>query len=579
MIFLLVELHALPRVVVLTKNSLRPLARLLDSVTRSEPLVQRIDLHICCDVPLHDDIYATEVQTYVKQVRWKRGMYSFAIAPRPRGLATQWLHCANGTNAYERFVIIEDNIEISKYALSWIDSAYTAYANDSSVIGFSLQRQTNCFHSDCSDRNLSIPWTVREYKYLLIGTWGFAPVPAKWTEFVRWYDRMAANQSYVPFVDNLVPSRWYQTAKETKREQSMWSMWIIDYSNRYKMYIVYYNHPTSLSLAAHWIERGEHLKEPNQKRDFNLLDYSIEPIDRTTTPVINWNGKIVAPSLDQQTTTIVNTVGEIASRGTIPLLTFVDGGFRNMSRHFFCNLHNVAPELFSSIVVAVGDAATYSDMLLLRNQFGRFTVLPFAYATTNLSQLLFGTRPYFELMLARTRLVASIAARLVPFFLFECDVTVRENFVNVFAEKAVTTNADLVGIQDNMNEKRKYPNAGFIYMRNTSSVALIWLKVAVEFQRQLDITPPDKMRHMTHDQAILRDFLNSNPPVATVSILDTNQYISGQALDDPTKTKIIAGARVVLLNYAIGVEAKRVRALRHNLWFYNETVGQCLKII
>lgn len=66
--------------------------------------------------------------------------------------------------------------------------------------------------------------------------------------------------------------------------------------------------------------------------------------------------------------------------------------------------------------------------------------------------------------------------------------------------------------------------------------------------------------------------------VAFVSILDTDRYISSQALDDPTKTKIIADARVVLLNYAIGVEAKRERALRHNLWFYNETVGQCMKL-
>lgn len=579
-LLLVVCADALPSVTVLTKNRPRSLARVVESVRDSEPRDAPIDLHICCDVPDYYERAAEDVRTYIANLRWTRGTYTYEIANTPQRLTKQWLGCA----VAERAAILEDDIEIAPYALRWLEDAYSAYAADDEVAGFSLQRQTNCFHDACAQRTLAIPWTVREYKYVLVGTWGFAPVARHWHAFRAWYREHAShNESYVPNVDRILPSTWYRTFLATGRAHTMWSIWFMDYCNKQRLYTVYYRHPLPQTLAAHWGERGEHFDGRSPRRDFPLLPYDPTPVHRPalpelTTPRIWWDGRgIEHPSIATQTATIVAATQYVAATsGQTPLLTFVNDGFRNMTRHFFCNLDSTAPELLASLIVVVGDAESYDDLLRLRA--GRsYAVHPLLLPQTR-GTLLFGTRDYVYLLLVRTRLIAAIADRRVPLLMFECDAAVRENFELSFRTAAATSGADLVGIQDDTRDKGRQPNGGFMLMTNRTAVASMWRKVVGRFEREFASIPLNDTKRMKalNDQIILRQVLNEQPPAASIHLLDTRLYRSGQTLGDMSKAAEIDAARVVLFNFVIGNAAKRRNALLHRLWHYDERTEQCI---
>lgn len=576
-------LHALPRAVVLTRNRMKSLLRLLVSIEQSQPTDARIDLHICCDASSSALVEreTRDVARYVTQLQWQRGEYSYTIAKTPQRLTGQWINCAP---VDERSVILEDDIEIAPYALKWLDDVYAAYADDATIAGFSLQRQTNCFHTRCASQQLDVSWNAREYKYALVGSWGYAPVARHWREFRAWYNERA-NTSYIPAVDDLTPTKWYRNFKAAGREHTMWTMWFIDYCNQRRLYTLYYNHPTQQTLGAHWAERGEHFDGSSTKPNFPLVTYDFMPIDRTTPPPeLWWDARaITQPTTQAQTLAIVGAVRRLVQRGATPLLTFVSAGFRDMTRHFFCNLRAVAPELLDSLVIVAADAATYDELLELRAHTAQFTVLPLALSSRTkqsaaTSTLLFGERDYFNMMLVRTRLIEAITTARLPLFLFECDAAVRENFVRSFVDAADAAQVDLVGFQDEPRDSALQPNAGFLYMTNRTAVSRFWQKIATRFERafaQVALNDTKNMLTVLNDQLLMRELLNSKPAAATIHMMDPLRYRSGQTLDDPRQTDAIARSSVVLFNYVIGNAAKRRRAMKHGMWFYDEARETC----
>lgn len=574
-----VTLHALPRAIVLTRNRMKSLLRLLVSIEQSQPVDERVDLHICCDASSSAlvDRETRDVARYVAQLQWRRGAYSYTIATSPQRLTGQWIGCAPVDN---RSVILEDDIEIAPYALRWLDEAYTAYAGDASIAGFSLQRQTNCFHTRCASPHLDVAWNVREYKYALVGSWGYAPVVRHWRAFQAWYSERV-NTSYVPAVDDLTPTKWYRNFKAAGREHTMWTMWFIDYCNQRRLYTLYYNHPTPQTLGAHWAERGEHFDGSATKPNFPLVTYDFTPIERSAPPPELWwsANEHARPTTQQQTRAIIGAVRRLVERGLTPLLTFISAGFRDMTRHFFCNLRAVAPELLETLVIVVGDAATYDELLELRAHTAQFAVLPLALADAkNGETMLFGERDYFHMMVVRTRLIADITAAQLPLFLFECDAAVRENFVRSFVDAAVASQSDLVGFQDEPRDAGRQPNAGFIYLTNRTAVAPFWHTIATRFEQAFDRVPHNdtkKIRTVLNDQLVMRELLNKKQAAATIHMMDPLRYWSGQTLDDPKQAAAIARAHVVLFNFVIGNAAKRRRAIKHGLWFYDEAREQC----
>ena len=103
---LLVTSAAFPRVVVLTKNRLLSLMRLINSIDASRPLGSVINLHLCCDTSPTADPSVVEVHAYASRLQWSRGAYSYSIASSPGGLTKQWINCSRPTSDADRLVIL-----------------------------------------------------------------------------------------------------------------------------------------------------------------------------------------------------------------------------------------------------------------------------------------------------------------------------------------------------------------------------------------------------------------------------------------------------------------------------------------
>ena len=111
---LLVTSAAFPRVVVLTKNRLLSLMRLINSIDASRPLGSVINLHLCCDTSPTADPSVVEVHAYASRLQWSRGAYSYSIASSPGGLTKQWINCSRPTSDADRLAILEDDLELAK---------------------------------------------------------------------------------------------------------------------------------------------------------------------------------------------------------------------------------------------------------------------------------------------------------------------------------------------------------------------------------------------------------------------------------------------------------------------------------
>lgn len=569
-------LAALPRVVVLSDNSPISLLPLLRSIDRSEPRSDPIDLHVCFGVDdsrRNDDVR----QRAVERLHWTRGELTYTWFAANQTRAARWLKCMKPRSTTDQFVALDASTVLASHALQWIANAYAVHAKNEETFGFSLQRCPTCTHALCARREIDVPWNVREYKHAALDARSYAPVAQRWLEFVNWYatlQQTAGAAGTKPLVG-------------ADTTLALLMRHFVEYCGSRRLYTIYYHHPTPLALMSRYVDTAIAFAGSVSTTALHvaanaLVHHDVTPINERWLPtprVTMESASLAPPTVNDQIVAIVAEMKRVAARGQLPLLTFLNNGFRNMTRHFFCNLRAVAPELFSSFVIVVLDAHAYSDLLALRSQYGeRFAVLPLVSDTSD-KLLLFGTRAYFEMLLVRSELIAAITAARVPLFLFECDVTVRENFIRTFTAAATRTGADFVGVQDNLLETTKHPNGGFLLMTNHTGVATAWQRIVAQSRRELDtIDPTDvsKNRKMMFDQAMLRAILLERNPIATAYIMDRSLYRSGQSLDDAKQTAAIAKSRVVLLNYAIGNDAKRRRALRHKLWFYDEANDRCI---
>lgn len=568
---------------VLTRDRPVSLARLVESINGSQPENLRINLHFCVDITLNWITGHPATLDYIKSLYWPRGSVSYRVWASPMSVVGQWLNCWD--TEWNRTVILEDDLELAPYALAWLDDAQDRLRNDNSIIGFSLQRQTNCFHTTlCKSRKLSIPWSIHEYKYLLVGSWGYAPVAQHWNLFRQWVREMqTTNISYIPHVDALLPAHWYKDMLRRGRAHTMWTMWMIDYCNRNRLYTVYYNHPVPQTLATHWAERGAHFNGKPSNYDFDKVTYSVlfnDSIHRDHLPTIDWSGTLDESNLvDMQYSAIAQAALACTNRNRVPLITFVNAEFSDMIQHFLCNLRLVAPQLLSDLILIAVDPKIYDRLRADRTQWG-YAVEPLG---TNAGfvqeELLFGTVRYYDLMLKRSRALLAILEQGISLFLFECDAVVRSDFVATFAASARAERADIVAIQDNPTFKRKNPNGGFMFLSNSTATLTLWKSMIDEFAANLKpYAMGDQTRQIKiqNDQDILTRLIDvDNGRHLRVHIMNQTQYMSGYVFKQPKPHELVRSAQVILLNFIVGLQAKRRKALEFNLWFSVNQSGLC----
>lgn len=127
------------------------------------------------------------------------------------------------------------------------------------------------------------------YAYRLLGTWGYAPHPQRWTEFRDWYiskqlynANITANNTrlnetgFKPYVPGIVMTAWFQKFEQQNRQDSMWSIWQIYYANQQKIYTIYNNlnefiHNGTNSLIVHNSAFGGMHYKSNKKADIATI--------------------------------------------------------------------------------------------------------------------------------------------------------------------------------------------------------------------------------------------------------------------------------------------------------------------
>ncbi len=112
------------------------------------------------------------------------------------------------------------------------------------------------------------------FLYKLVGTWAFAPHPARWREFLDWFNSLEdSGNHFDPFVPGMVTSDLLHQHTAMGKRHMTWEQWHIYHSERHDLYTMYINLPKSRALVSNWRESGVHTRGSFNRKDFPTLEY------------------------------------------------------------------------------------------------------------------------------------------------------------------------------------------------------------------------------------------------------------------------------------------------------------------
>jgi Protein of unknown function, DUF273 len=249
------------KVIVMTYNRAHSTLRLLKSIANANyPTNVRIDLMVSIDRP-KDPNKAHDADTVriADEFEWKLGQKTVVKQPENLGIYGQWIDTWQPTpeDDDERVLLLEDDLELSPWYYKWLSNAMDKYSSYPEVVGFSLQKQ-KLRAKDIGVGEFLPPTHTRVFMYRLVGTWGYAPVAAKWRKFRQWFHEHKSKPDFHPYVEGLTPTNWYKQFERDGFAHSMWSMWFIRFCDDFTMYTVYATPKDFKALAVHHAEKGLH---------------------------------------------------------------------------------------------------------------------------------------------------------------------------------------------------------------------------------------------------------------------------------------------------------------------------------
>ena len=195
-----------------------------------------------------------------KSYNFSHGKFTVEVASKKRGLAKSWLQSCQPKTDTERFIILEDDVELSPKWYIWVNKAWDAYENRDDIMGISLNRQTRIMKGNKVKGEIVNNHVPFLYKF--VGTWGYSPHPKRWKNFLSWH-KQHANETPAYFdVPGILPSSWWREFIKQNRTGTMWTQYMHYYVDRVKpqLYHLYVNLPDKKTICAHHRERGEHYR-------------------------------------------------------------------------------------------------------------------------------------------------------------------------------------------------------------------------------------------------------------------------------------------------------------------------------
>eukprot|EP00177_Eucheuma_denticulatum_P002000 GFKZ01003567.1.p1 GENE.GFKZ01003567.1~~GFKZ01003567.1.p1 ORF type:complete len:496 (-),score=50.33 GFKZ01003567.1:484-1971(-) len=261
------------QVTVLTHSRAESLGRLLRSLERAEYDGDRVDLHIWVDRSRgrgwgwgwgREDVVDEGVVSVGRDFEWGHGEKMVHVWERQVGIWGQWVDGYRGDGGGMGGLILEDDLEVSRFYYRWLKEAKRRYGDRADVFGYTLQRGTlRANATGFGRRGIKVAEGEGAFLYLLLGSWGYMPQDEVWREFRHWFHRQSCVRGFRPYVEGLLPTKWY---KKQEKQRSMWTMWHIYYAEMRGLYTVYANLKGGKTLAANWREPGLHFKGGGEGR-------------------------------------------------------------------------------------------------------------------------------------------------------------------------------------------------------------------------------------------------------------------------------------------------------------------------
>ena len=291
--------HARLQIFVLTMGRPRSLSRLVQSLQAAEYDNDAVDITLCIDKS-RDNSTDPETAWLARSFDWPHGHKNIVAHPTQRGLRDQWLNCwiPDETNDDEKVVILEDDLEVSKYFWRWVKAAHAYFHDSTNITGFTLHRANHCPDVRlCTTSDLAggpVP-DGHNFAMPLIGSWGFSPRVRHWKRFRKWVQNFDSK----PHVKGHLFSNWYETFEKQGKcpgPSCMWTIFHIKYCDIFAdRWTVWFKGPNGTTLAANHREKGLHYTGNKGRDHEKLAEWDSRFVDfGTNLHYVGLDGKLIA---------------------------------------------------------------------------------------------------------------------------------------------------------------------------------------------------------------------------------------------------------------------------------------------
>ncbi len=260
------------RIIVITYNRPRSLQKCLNSLSKLVTEGYSVALEIWIDRSVNGDI-DNETLKVASSYQWDQGPVTVWVHGKNVGIMGQWINTwrpvmKNGTESSELALYVEDDVDISPYALTFIRHLHTFYASYKNVNSYSLQDGTKIMRSSKTKK----PKGDTVYMHTLPGTWGMVLRPGKWIEFQNWFQEKRQILGFRPYVKRAVDhTERYKGLEREGKENTWWSMWFLCFMEEKNLLAIFSNLKTFIgkpnsSLSSNRREPGLHFGKLSSKK-------------------------------------------------------------------------------------------------------------------------------------------------------------------------------------------------------------------------------------------------------------------------------------------------------------------------
>lgn len=260
------------RFIVLTFNRAQSLSRCLDAVRRVLLDDDSAAVDIWIDRSANGTVNA-ETLAVAQNFSWPSVEVAVRVHDKHVGLYGQWMETWRPRmDSREIALFIEDDVDVAPMAYRWLKKAHALYGERTDIVGYTLQDQNVLSSSGrLAGRLLPRPFHPA-YLYRVPGSWGFSPHPGHWRQFQDWFQavRLWCPVLHPYVVGARLQTTWFRGFELSNRADTMWTIWLIYYTDAGNLFTVYPNLPMYLrrqdaSLARNRFEPGLHFVAPTPK--------------------------------------------------------------------------------------------------------------------------------------------------------------------------------------------------------------------------------------------------------------------------------------------------------------------------